>query len=508
MSETIYDNKRIAKNTLFLYFRMIVMMGITLFTSREVLRILGVSDFGIYSVVAGIVVFLAFLQTGLITAYQRFMSFDIGKGDEKQVNKTFCMSINTTIVTIVVIVVLGETIGLWFVLNKLNIPSDRFDIALFIYHLSIIIFGVNLFRSTFNSAIISYERMSFFAVISIIEAILKLLIVYVLLIANVDRLLLYVVLLLLVSFLISFCYYIYCRLSFSTCIYHFIWDNKYFIELLKFSGWSMLGGVANVSAQQGGNVLLNIFSGLSANASFGISGQVSYALYSLSSNFEKAFGPQITKLYASGNTTDLYKLVFRSSQMAFYLMLLLSVPIIIKMHAFLSLWLGNVPEYASDFCILMTIYQLIDASQGAVIFLILATGKVKSYFLWLSILLFLNLPISYILLSRGFSAVSVLVVRVAINFLSAIIRVFFLNSIISFPLFKYFQTVIMRSIIVFVISFSLSLYIATLFDNSLLGLIYFVVLSCCFSGLTMVVLGFSDGDRKILLSSLCRALSK
>ena len=194
--------------------------------------------------------------------------------------------------------------------------------------------------------------------------------------------------------------------------------------------------------------------------------------------------------------------------MAFYLMLLLSVPIIIKMHAFLSLWLGNVPEYASDFCILMTIYQLIDASQGAVIFLILATGKVKSYFLWLSILLFLNLPISYILLSRGFSAVSVLVVRVAINFLSAIIRVFFLNSIISFPLFKYFQTVIMRSIIVFVISFSLSLYIATLFDNSLLGLIYFVVLSCCFSGLTMVVLGFSDGDRKILLSSLCRALSK
>ena len=325
---TISDNKRIAKNTIFLYFRVVVIMAITLFTSREILRILGVDDFGIYNVVGGVVILLAFLQTGLTSAFQRYLAYDIGRGDEEQVNKTFCMSVNANLCIVIVIVFLAETLGLWFVKNQLFIPEERMSTALIVYHFSVLTFVLTILRIPYNSAIVAYERMSFYAYISIAESVLKLGIVYLLVISSADKLYLYAILLTIVSALILFLYFLYCFNHINTCRYHYYWNTSYFRELLSFSGWSMLAGVANVSAQQGGNILLNIFSGLSANASYGVANQVSHAVYAFSQNFQVAFNPQIIKLFAARGYTDLYQLVFRSSLASFYLMLIVAVPFI------------------------------------------------------------------------------------------------------------------------------------------------------------------------------------
>ena len=504
MTNNISDNKKIAKNTVYLYLRMIVIMAITLFTSREILRILGVDDFGIYNVVAGVVVLLAFLQTGLTNAFQRYLSYDIGRGDAKQINRTFCMSVNTNICIAIIIILLAETVGLWFVYTKLAIPEDRMDTAIAVYHYSVFMFVFVILRTPYNSAIVSYEKMAFYAYISILEAILKLLIVYLLTISSIDRLYFYAFLLLIVSAVILIAYVYYVNRTFSTCKYNLVWDKKYFIELLGFSGWSMLGGVANVSAQQGGNVLLNLFSGLSANAAFGIANQVSHAVYAFSQNFQVAFNPQITKLYAVGDNKALYQLVFRSSLISYYMILVLALPFILEADFVLSLWLDTVPMYAVGFCILMTLYQLIDAFQAPLNALIYSTGKIKTYNIWLSAFIFLNIPVAYILLRMGLSAYIVLIVRFVINLITAFVRVFYMKSLMEFPLLDYFKTVVCRSVIVTIVVGVITYTLRPFFQHGLWAILLYIILVAVIIIACIACIGFSKSDRQIAFAYITK----
>ena len=260
------DTKRIAKNTIFLYVRMIITMLITLYTSRVILNVLGVEDYGVYNIIAGIVVLLAFLQTAMTNASQRYITYELGKGELESVKKVFSMSMTTHITISLLIFFLAETIGLWFINTQLNIPANRMLAANWVYQFSILTFIVNLIRIPYNASIIAYENMSFYAYISIIESILKLLIVYVICISPSDKLILYAILLCGVAIICTFIYKIYCCKKFLTCNYTYFWDKKLYWQLMRFSGWTMLGGISNVSAQQGGNILLNMYNGVVSNA--------------------------------------------------------------------------------------------------------------------------------------------------------------------------------------------------------------------------------------------------
>ena len=496
------DTKRIAKNTIFLYVRMIITMLITLYTSRVILNVLGVEDYGVYNIIAGIVVLLAFLQTAMTNASQRYITYELGKGELESVKKVFSMSMTTHITISLLIFFLAETIGLWFINTQLNIPANRMLAANWVYQFSILTFIVNLIRIPYNASIIAYENMSFYAYISIIESILKLLIVYVLCISPSDKLILYAILLCGVAIICTFIYKIYCCKKFLTCNYTYFWDKKLYWQLMRFSGWTMLGGISNVSAQQGGNILLNMYNGVVSNAAFGIANQVSYAVYAFSSNFQIAFNPQITKLHAVGDSLHLNNLVNKASLFSYYLMLLFAVPFMINTEIILKLWLKNVPEYTVGFCQLMVVYQLIDAFQAPLNTLIFSTGKIKNYNIWLSALIFCNIPLSLYLLSIGKSPYYVLGIRAGINLLTAIIRVVYVRYFMNFP----FLHVVLKILAVTVLAFSGSIWVKMNLNSDTGGFILSSLIAIIITGIVVYWIGIGKTERSFFHSILKKYL--
>ena len=285
MADVTANNKRIAKNTLMLYFRMLLIMAVTFYTSRVVLQTLGIEDYGIYNVVGGIVAMFGFLNSAMSSGTQRYLTFELGRGDKEKLKRVFITSMNIHIIIAVIVFILAETAGLWLLYNKMTIPEDRFDAAFWVYQCSILSTMVMFISVPYNATIIAHERMSAFAYISILEAILKLLIVYLLLLGDIDKLILYAVLMLAVQVIIRFTYNIYCRRHFEETRYSFLFDKQLFKEMLSFSGWNLWGNMASVAFTQGLNILLNMFFGVTVNAAMGIAQQVNSALYSFVSNF-------------------------------------------------------------------------------------------------------------------------------------------------------------------------------------------------------------------------------
>ena len=504
----VSDNKRIAKNAIFLYVRMIVMMLISLFTSREILRILGVEDYGLYNVVAGVVVLFAFLNASMIRATQRFLSFYIGKGDDDDIRKIFSTCINVVIIISLFVILVSETLGLWFINTYLKFPEGREVSMNIVYQFSILTFLLNIIKIPYNSAIIAHEKMSFYAYTSILDAILKLLVVYVLLISTEDRLSFYAILIAIVSFIDLIIYILYCKYKFETCRYEKYWNKGTFKELFSFSGWSMVSGFSNLAAQQGGNILLNMFCGVAANAAFGIASQVGHSVLKLTTSFSTAFAPQITKLYAVNDLEKLYLLIFRSSLISYYLMLIFSIPLFFEIEFVLGLWLVNVPENAAGFCLLIIVFELIDAAQSPLIHLMYSTGRIRTYVLWLGFLTFLNVPISYFLLKNGLSLYLVLGMRAFINLVSAVIRVVHLKFMINFPVKNYLKEVIIK----IVTTTSMLLFIAYMLyivlHNCFIGNIAFMLIMVIISIGFILFVGFSRRDRNIVVSFIKSKLAK
>lgn len=445
----ISNNQRIAKNTLFLYIRMLVMIIISLVTSRIIIQSLGVEDFGIYDLIGGITAMLAFISNALIASIQRFLTYDLELSSNDQYQKTFSMSINCQIIIIILILVITETIGLWFFNNHLNIPLERVDVASYVYQLSIFSFILMIFRIPYNASIIAHEDMSFFAYITIVESVLKLSIAFAIKFTDYDRLLLYAILMALVPLIINYVYISFCKRKYSEkCIYKMIWDKSLFRKLFAFSSWSMVNGGANVTAQQGGNILINLFNGVTANAAYGIANQVGGIIYNFVSNFQIAFQPQIVKLYASNRQDDLHKLIFRSSLFSYYLLLIIAFPFAVEADVIINLWLGVVPEYVVIFCILILIYYLIDSIQAPLWMLIYSSGNIKWYTIWSASLTFLNIPLAYLFLTKGCSVYIILIIRAVINLICAVIRTYYVGYIFKFPSRKYLKSVIYRAICV------------------------------------------------------------
>lgn len=498
------NNRKIAKNTLLLYVRMFVLMAINLFTSRVVLQCLGVEDFGIYGIVGSVVTLFAFLNSAMSTCTSRFLSFYIGKHDKQMVNKVFSASMNLYLLVMLVVLFLAETIGLYVVNYVLNIPDDKMTAANIVYQFSILTFCTYLIKIPYNATIVSYERMDFYAYLSIVDVVVKLGGVYILYLFSEHRLPLYSAISFLISSIITFAYYSYCHRKFPATHYKGKnIDKSLYKQLFGFSGWSMFSGIANMGANTGVNMILNVFCGVTVNAAVSIANQVSNAMFSFVSNFQTAFTPQITKLYASNDKESCYRLVYHSSKFSYYLFGILILPLIIAMPALLAIWLGSVPRYAVEFTNLILVYMLIDALFCPLWLFVDATGNIKTHQIVTGLLILANFPIAYVLQKMDLSPNSVWYARIIINIVANVFRLVYMSNVFRFPSIAFVSNVLLPVSVTTMIAVLPTWYIYRLFDNSFVSTALFVLLSFVFSTIVVYIIGLSKSERVFINTTVC-----
>lgn len=479
-------NKRIAKNTLFLYIRMFIMMGVSLYTSRVVLQKLGVDDFGLYNIVGGVVVLFSVFNSSLAGSTQRFLNYEMGRDAVSAVNKVFQCSIMLHVILCVILIILAETIGLWYVDTYLNVPSGRYDAARIVYQLSVLTFCINVLRVPFNACIIAHEKMDFYAYVSVAEAGLQLLVVFMLTMCDCDRLVFYSFLILLVTVLVNGSYMLYCSRTFPDIKTKLLWDRQKMKGMMSFSGWSLFGSAAVISAQHGINMVLNFFCGVGLNAAAGIANQVTSGMYGFISNFQTAFNPQIVKLYAQNQFNDYFTLIFRASKFSFLLFWLISVPVFLYAPMILDFWLDEVPPHAVSFSRVIFIYLLIDALNGPLWTAVNATGKIRIYQILMSGIILCNIPVAILLLWYGLEPELVWFSKIIFNIVAMTVRLEYLRRIVGFSCGKYIANVIIPLLMVVFLSIvPLSILYLSSFDINiliciLLSLLYILFVSFIF----------------------------
>lgn len=446
------SNQRIAKNTFMLYMRMFFTMGISLYTSRIILATLGVTDYGIYNVVGGVVSMLSIINNSMAASTQRFFSFELGTGNIMKLTKIFSTSLNVHAVICLIIILLSETLGLWFINNKLQIPPERIYSANWIYQMSIISLCVNIMSVPYNAAIIAHEKMSAFAYISILEVTLKLGIVYLLTISPIDKLICYSILMLIVVVIIRVIYSMYCKRHFEETIYHKVFDKTLFREMISFAGWGVFGNCSAVASTQGVNLLLGTFFSPSINAARGIAVQVQMAIQGLCTNFQIAVNPQIVQSFAKNELNRMKGLLYLSSKYSFFLLFLVALPMILEANEILSVWLKSVPEHTVNFLRIILCIALVDSLANPIITAAGATGKIKKYQIVVGSINLMILPISYIALMTIPIPELVFVVHLIIAIIAQGMRLFLIKSLIDFSMYKYFTEVILNVILVTIVS--------------------------------------------------------
>lgn len=501
MADSTYSQSRIARNTLFLYARMFITMAVSLYTSRVVLDVLGVEDYGIYNIIGGIVVLLSIISNSMTAATQRFITFELGSGDEERVSRTFSMSMIAHFIICGVILLLGETIGLWYVMNELNIPQGRESAAFWVYQISMLTIFINLVRSPYNASVIAHEKMSFYAYISILDVLLKLLAVLVLVFSPVDKLVLYGFLIMISNVIVLFAYYRYCTKSFNTCEFHFIIDRTYFKKLFGYLGWNLVGASATLGTQQAGNLIINKYLGVAVNAAYGVSMQVSGAINQFVTSFQTAFTPQLVKLFSQKRMDDFGELSRTSALLSYYLLFIIAFPIFVNIDYVLGLWLVEVPQYAGTFCQLLILYSLIDAVQAPLWIGINATGNIKVYEIWLSLVLILNIPLSIIVLSLGWPPYWVLIVRVLLNFITAIARCIHVKWQFDFPIRQYLVQVVLRVLAVTLVVFAIWYFTSSLYTiDSFPSFFLMYGVSLISTAIIIYYMGIGKSERAVLTS--------
>lgn len=438
------NTKRIAKNTLTLYVRMLFSMLVSLYTSRVVLNTLGVEDYGIYNVVGGVVTMFSLISNSLSSSTSRFLTFELGKGNHNGLRQAFSTSILIHIILAAVIFVLTETVGLWFLNTHMTIPQERLGAANWVYQISVLSFMTALFNTPYNAAIIAHEKMTVFAYIGILDVLLRL--GAILLLAHspfaVDNLIAYSILMFCVWIAIQAIYFSYCQKHFSECdIRHLEFKGHYWKKMSSFAGWNFIGCTAALLKDNGVNILLNIFFGPVVNAARGIALSVNNAVTSFSGNFMTALNPQITKSYASGDQQYMMSLVERGSRFSFYIMLILALPIIFETDFILTVWLKQYPEHTVNFVRLVLILSLIDILSNTLITLQLATGKIRNYQIAVGGMLLMNFPLSYLCLKLGMAPEFTLIVAIAISVCCLALRLMFLSKMAGLSIIRYVKNV-------------------------------------------------------------------
>ncbi len=506
--ETSSNNKRIAKNTLLLYFRMLLTMAVSLYTSRVVLATLGETDYGLYNVVGGVVAMFAFLNSAMSSSTQRYLTFALGRNDREQLKLVFSTSVQIHAIIAIVIVILAETVGLWFLNNKMSIPADRMDAALWVYHLSVLAMVKVIMAVPFNATIIAHEKMSVFAYISVLEVSLKLAIVYLLVVADFDNLKFYAVLVFLVQLLIFLIYVIYGLRHFDETHYCRLCNKSLFKEMSAFAGWNLWGNCAGMAFTQGVNILLNVFFTPAVNAARAVAVQVEHAIGMFSSNFLMAINPQITKSYAMNDLDYMHSLLYRASKFTFLLLFFLSLPVILEAEIILGVWLEEVPDYTTAFLRIMLCTTMVDAVARPLMTSAQATGNVKLYQSVVGGILLAILPISYIVLKLGGNPVSVFIVHFCVCCIAFIVRLFIIRPMIKLSIRRFFSNVILKCMLVAIVSIILPLALRVLLPETILS--FFIVCSACIFcvGIASYLIGLNSNERLFVRDRAMGLISK
>ena len=492
------NNKRIAKNTMLLYFRMIFIMVISLFTSRINLQSLGVENFGIYNVVGGVVAMFSVFSGSLSVSISRFITYELGKGNQEKLKKVFSTAVSIQIFLAICITILAEIIGIWFLNNKMNIPADRLNAANWVMHFSILAFAVNLISVPYNAAIIAHEKMGAFAYVSVFEVVAKLGITYYLFISPFDKLKTFAVLLFALSIALRLIYGVYCKRNFQECSYHFILDRDLIKQMTGFAGWSLFGLVAYSGYNYGLNILLNLFFGPVVNAARGIAFQVQNAVQGFSNNFQMALNPQIIKSYAQNDLKRMHQLIFASSKYAFFLLFFLSLPIIIETPMILSVWLTEVPDHTVNFIRLILALITFDSLGSSISIASQASGKIKKYQIWVGGIMMMIVPVAYICLKIGTNPESVYIVYFIVCIIAHVVRMMIIKPIIKLSLREYLHKVLFRLATVTVCSSILPIMAYKLLPVTMLSLIFVCLLCVITVAASVYLLGLEQGEREMV----------
>lgn len=498
------NQKIVTKNTLMLYVRMGVMMIVSLYASRVVLATLGVDDFGIYNVVGSVVVMFSFMNLTLTVAIRRFLSYELGQENGGRIQKIFNASIIAVFIASVIIVIGLETIGLWFIDNKLNIPPDRKEAANFVFHFSVLAFFFNMNLIPFSSAIVSFERMGVYAYLGIAETFLKLGLVLSLPYLHGDKLRWYGLLVALLAVFMAICNFLYCNIKIikPKSLFGCKWTDV--LSIFKFSAWTIFGTIVFMIATQGINMIYNVFYGVAINAALGIAQQVSSATNQFVGNFQTAFNPQLTKSYsAEGLSEKTYSFVCQTSRLSIMLIVAIGVPIIANAASILDVWLKDVPVFAVPFTIIFLLYAAIDGASGPLYYLVYAKGELKLYQITLGCIQVIYVLLVFILSSLGVDPVYVLSMNVIIAVLMYIARLKILQKIMAFPIKDYLTKVLVPLIIPLFIFVGVSIINGKVFqNNSLWVVIYKIIFTIVVVSIVSYFIYLNQSERKFIVSMI------
>lgn len=502
MNKSSINNKLIAKNTAFLYLRTLFVMVISLYTSRVVLQVLGVEDYGVYQVVGGLVAMFSVISSSLSSAISRFITFEIGTGDDEKLKRIFATSIIIQVCISAIVILLAEIVGLWFLHTKMQIPEGRMDAAEWVLHFSLFTFCLNLLSIPYNACIIAHEHMKTFAYVSVVEALLKLVVVLLIAYSPIDKLISYAFLLTLSAFVIRLIYMAYCHKNFEESRTKLIFDKIIFKEMFGFSGWSFFNNTTFILNNQGINMLMNIFFGVTVNAARGIALQVENALMSFVNSFTTAVNPQITKSYAAGDLSAMHKLVCRGAKFSFFMMLIIALPIILEAEYIMKIWLVDVPEYTVIFVQLSLVLGLCDCIGKTGFTACMATGKIRNYSIIITSIGILEFPLAWIFFVLGCPPFFAYYTYIVVKIMVLITRMFLLKRMVGLNIRMYLQCVFIPIIIVSVVASILPVVVVNVMEPSLLRVIVTTIVSIVSVSLSVLYVGMTKNERTMVVSKI------
>ena len=502
MNNNTEANKRIAKNTILLYIRMGVMMIISFFTARITLEALGVVDYGINNVVGGLVSMFSLISSSLSSSVSRFMTFGLGKSNKKELNAIFSTSVNIHILLAIIVIIAIETIGVWFLNNKMVIPAERLTAAHWVLQSSTILFAVGLLSVPYNAAIIAHEKMGVYAYFTLFDAFSRLAIIFAIKYYGGDKLILLAIISIIPTLIKQFYYRNYSKKHFEECTYHAIWDKRVFREMFGFAGWNFIGASSAQMKDQGVNIAINIFTSPAVNAARGIAMQINGIVGQFIGNFMVAINPQITKEYAAGNYDRMHKLIFSGTRFSYFLFMFLSIPIIFEIERILYIWLGQVPEHTVLFTRLALILSLSDIISNTLITAQLATGKIRNYQIIVGGTQMMNFPISYILLRMGVFPEITIIVAIFISQICLLERLLFLRKMVHLPSLRYFKEVYLNLIVVTILSVAVPGILYFSIENEALRFFAVCISSVITSAAVTYTIGLQRNERVLVVNRI------
>ena len=508
MSNNSANNKRIAKNTLFLYFRTLVILVVSLITSRVILNVLGVEDYGTYNVVGGIVAMFHAVSGALSSAISRFITFELGKGNKNRLSLIFSSSVNIQFGISLIVLLIGEIVGVWFLNYKMNIPVERVPAANWVLQCSLLTFCINLISVPYNACIIAHEKMKAFAYVSILDAFLKLSVCYLIMVSPWDKLISYAVLLLCVSIIIRMTYGIYCHRNFEESHYKLVYDREVLKEMTGFAGWNFFTNSAYVFNTQGVNLLINLFFGVSVNAARGIATQVDHAVMQLVNSFTTALNPQITKNYAAGDMDAMFQLVCRGAKFSYMLLFLFALPIMVETEYVLTIWLKIVPDHAVNFVRLAIIASLVHVIGKTGYTASMATGKIRRYVLWVTTVGCMVFPFTWLAFEFGAPSEATYIVFIVVYVVVEAVRLWVMKGLLDFPISMFMREVVLKVLLVTIVSVPLPFLFASYFPPSSLRMVMSMIIAVVSGGLCVFYLGLTHGERQLIAATIKKKISR